>query len=64
MSDMPPGWARATAAYENDCNDSIPRVCRDCPDYEGCTRDWIDCDADAEATAAESRWEAARDARD
>ena len=64
MSDLPPGYERARIAYENDANDSIPRVCRNCPDYETCDRDWIDCEADAEATDAEARFEARRDAHD
>lgn len=64
MSDLPPGWARATAAYENDCNDSIPRVCRHCPDHDTCERDWIDCEQDAAEREAEDRWEAAREAHE
>ena len=61
MADYPPGWERARSQYENACNDDVPRVCRHCDEYDTCDRDWIDCEADAEATAAETRWEAARD---
>ena len=64
MSDLPPGWDRARVAYENDANDYVPRVCRNCPDYDTCDRDWIDCQEDAAATAAEDAWEARRDAHD
>jgi len=61
MSDYPPGYERARSHYENDCNDTVPRICRNCDECDTCDRDWIDCEADADATAAEERREAARD---
>lgn len=45
MSDYPPGWDLARSQYENACNDDVPRVCRDCDEYDTCDRDWIDCEA-------------------
>ena len=64
MSDYPPGWDRARSQYENACNDDVPRVCRHCDECGACDRDWIDCQDDADAAAAEARWEAARDGWD
>ena len=62
MSDLPMGWARAVAAYENDANDYVPRVCRHCDRCgEDCGHDPTDCAADACEREAEERWEAARE---
>jgi len=62
MSDLPMGWAAAEARRLEP--DDLPRICRNCDQYDGCEMDPTDCEADACERAAEDRWEAARDRYD
>ncbi len=52
--------------YSHDTGEDRPlvEICDECDRYGSCEYDPSDCEADAEATDAEARWEAARDAHD